>query len=237
MELKGWVRTSLIDYPDRISCVLFTGGCNFRCPFCQNADLVLRPDELPSLPLEEVWACVERRRGQVDGVVLTGGEPTLQPDLLPFLRRLRSLPVAVKLDTNGYFPDVLGQALEEGLLDYAALDVKAPPEKYGLLSGRLGLDPAPIFRSIARLKDSGLPYEFRTTVVPGLLTEEDIGAIADFLSRLVGNAPPLYVLQQFRPWGTLDPTLEQVQPYLPERLLGLADRVRPYFRQVEVRGI
>ncbi|MGB9723711.1 MAG: anaerobic ribonucleoside-triphosphate reductase activating protein [Chloroflexia bacterium] len=237
MDLKGWVRTSLLDYPGRIACVLFTGGCNFRCPPCQNAELVLRPAELPSLPEEEVWAYLGRRAGLVDGVVLTGGEPTVQPDLLPFLRRLRRFPLAVKLDTNGYRPDVLAAALEEGLVDYVALDVKGPPEKYGLLSGRPDLDPSPVIRSIALLLQGGLPHEFRTTVVPGLLTEEDIVAVARFLSGQAGSAPVHYILQQFRPWDTLDPALRDVQPYPSERLREMANRVRPWVGRVEVRGV
>jgi pyruvate formate lyase activating enzyme len=129
VELKGWVRTSLIDYPDHIASVLFTGGCNFRCPMCHNADLVLRPTEVPTLPEKEVWDFLSRREGLVDGVVITGGEPTLQPDLAPFIRRLKDTDLDVKLDTNGYLPDVLKTLLSEGLLDYVALDIKAPPEK------------------------------------------------------------------------------------------------------------
>lgn len=236
MKLKGWVRTSLIDYPGRIACVLFTGGCNFRCPPCQNADLVLRPEELPTLPEDEVWAYLSRRAGQVDGVVLTGGEPTVQPDLLPFLRRLRRFPLAVKLDTNGYRPDVLAAALEEGLLDDVAMDIKGPPEKYGLLAGRPDLDLEQIHRSIALLRASGLPHEFRTTVVPGLLVEEDIVAIARWLADRAGPSLLRYVLQQFRPLNTLDPNLQQSQPYPLERLHRMAELARPWIGPVEVRA-
>ncbi len=236
MKLKGWVRTSLLDYPGRIACVLFTGGCNFRCPSCQNADLVLRPEELPTLPENEVWAYLARRSGQVEGVVLTGGEPTVQPDLLPFLRRLRRFPLAVKLDTNGYRPDVLAVALEEGLLDDVAMDIKGPPEKYGLLSGRPDLDLEPIHRSIALLRSSNLPHEFRTTVVPGFLAEEDIESIARWLADQAGPSFLRYVLQQFRPLNTLDPDLQQFQPYPLERLRRMADLARTWIGPVEVRG-
>lgn len=235
MKLKGWVRTSLIDYPGRIACVLFTGGCNFRCPPCHNADLVLRPEELPTLPEDEVWAYLSRRAGQVEGVVLTGGEPTLQPDLLPFLRRLRRFPLAVKLDTNGYRPEVLSAALEEGLLDDVAMDIKGPPDKYGLLSGRPDLDLERIRRSIALLRSSGLPHEFRTTVVPGLLVEEDIEAIARWLAHSAGDGPVRYALQQFRPIGTLDPDLQHIRPYPPEVLHRMAELARQWIGPVEVR--
>lgn len=232
MELKGWVRTSLIDYPGHIACVLFSGGCNLRCPPCHNADLVLRPGELPSVPEEEVLKFLSRRAGRLDGVVLTGGEPTLQPDLLPFLRRLRALPLEIKLDTNGFRPDVLNDALEAGLVDYVAMDIKAPPEKYGLLAGRPGLDLAPLHESISLLRRSNLPHEFRTTVVPGLLLEEDIAAIARWLA---GAAR--YVLQQFRPLGTLDPALSGATPYPAQRLREMARLAQMWVQAVEVRGI
>jgi pyruvate formate lyase activating enzyme len=231
MELKGWVRTSLIDYPEHIATVLFTAGCNLRCPSCHNASLVLRPGELPRLPEEEVWEHLARRAGLLDGIVLTGGEPTLQPDLLPFLRRLRTLPLAIKLDTNGFRPDVLEAVLAEGLLDYVAMDVKAPPEKYALLAGRPGLDLAPLQRSMALLRASAIAYEFRTTVVPGLLQEEDLAAIARWL-----EGSPRYFLQQFRAVSTLDPALESAIPYPLGRLQAMAGICAPFVDQVEVRA-
>lgn len=231
MDLKGWVRTSLIDYPGHIATVLFTGGCNFRCPMCHNADLVSRPAELPTLPEEAVWAFLSRRAGLVDGVVLTGGEPTLQPDLLPFLRRVRERGLEVKLDTNGYRPDVLAALLEAGVVDYVALDVKAPPRKYPLLAGLADLDLGRLERSVQLLRGGDLPYEFRTTVVAGLLVEEDVERIA----RWIAGAER-YVLQQFRPAGTLDPALEAASPYPLERLRRMAQRARRWVGQVVVRG-
>lgn len=217
MNLRGWVRTSLIDYPDHIATVLFTAGCDFRCPMCHNADLVLRPGELPAVAEDEVWAFLARRKGLVDGAVVTGGEPTLQPDLLPFLRRLREEGVDVKLDTHGYHPDVLARLLGERLVDAVAMDVKAPPGKYSLLAGRADLDPARLERSMALLRESGIRYEFRTTVVPGLLDEADVAEIA----RWIAGAAR-YVLQPFRPVGTLDPALSSVAPYPPGRLRAMA---------------
>ncbi|MBN1483381.1 MAG: anaerobic ribonucleoside-triphosphate reductase activating protein [Chloroflexia bacterium] len=232
MEIKGWQRTSLIDYPEHIATVFFTGGCNFRCPLCHNAGLVLQPDEFPSLSEAEVWDFLQRRAGLLDGVVLTGGEPTLQPDLLPFIRRLRSYDLAVKLDTNGYRPDVLQALLDEGLLDYVAMDVKAPPVKYALLAGRPNLDLSRIEGSIALLKASNVAYEFRTTVVPGLLDEEDIVQVAQWVTDA-----PLYALQQFRPQGTLDPALEQVSPYPTERMQSMAERAGRHVERVVLRGV
>jgi pyruvate formate lyase activating enzyme len=231
VELKGWVRTSLIEYPGHIATVLFTGGCNFCCPMCHNADLVLRPEKVPALPEEEVWDFLSRRKGLVNGVVITGGEPTLQPDLPAFLRRLREIGLDVKLDTNGYRPDVLAALLDEGLVDYVAMDVKAPPEKYPSLAGLSNVDIACLERSIALLKESDLEHEFRTTVVPGLLDEGDVEAIARWIAGV-----ERYVLQQFRPAGTLDPALEAVTPYPIERLREMAERAGQWVSQAVVRG-
>jgi pyruvate formate lyase activating enzyme len=231
MDIRGWVRTSLIDYPEHIATVLFTGGCNLRCPPCHNADLVLRPGDLPAVPEDAVLEHLARRAGLLDAVVLTGGEPALQPDLLPFLRRLRPLGLALKLDSNGLFPDILARALGEGLLDYVAMDVKAPPGKYAQLTGRPDLDLAPLERSIALLRAASVPFELRTTVVPGLLTDDDVVAIA----RWIAGAP-CYVLQQFRPLRTLDPVLEEVAPYPVARLRSMAQSCAPWVHRVEVRG-
>jgi pyruvate formate lyase activating enzyme len=265
VQLKGWVRTSLIDYPDHIATVLFVGGCNFRCPSCHNARLVLRPGDIPDIPTDEVGAFLSRRAGLVDGVVITGGEPTLQSDLIPFLRQVRERASAgqspskllalvpegdtakarrqqvqergwgirpdVKLDTNGYRPDVLAALLDEGLVNYVAMDVKAPPHKYHLLAGRTDLDLTRLERSLSLLRDGETPYEFRTTVVPGLLDEEDVEEIA----RWIAGAER-YVLQQFRPLHTLDPALEALSPYPVERLRAMARRAGRWVTQVAVRG-
>jgi len=234
VDLKGWVRTSLVDYPEHIATVLFTGGCNFRCPMCHNADLVTRPQELPTLPEEEVWKFLGRRVGLIEGVVITGGEPTLQPTLLSFLRRLREsdLAMKVKLDTNGYRPDVLAAVLDERLVDYVAMDIKAPPGKYALLAGRDGLDVGRVARSIALLRDGEGTYEFRTTVVPGLLVEQDVGEIARWI-----EGAERYVLQQFRPQGTLDPGLEAVSPSSRDHLQQMAMRAEQWVQHVTLRGL
>jgi pyruvate formate lyase activating enzyme len=232
VELKGWVRTSLIDYTDHIATVLFTGGCNFRCPMCHNADLVLRAGEIPTLPEEEVWDFLARREGMVDGVVITGGEPTLQADLLSSLRRLKDAGLDIKLDTNGYRPDILEAWLNAGLLDYVALDVKAPPEKYPLLTGLADLDVTRVEQSVALLKKGHIAYEFRTTVVPGLLDEDDVAEIAQWIA-----GADRYTLQQFRPLNTLDSALEKASPYPAETLRAMAERASRWVSRVAVRGV
>jgi pyruvate formate lyase activating enzyme len=167
----------------------------------------------------------------VDGVVITGGEPTLQDELIPFLRQVQERGLDVKLDTNGYRPDVLAALLDEELVDYVAMDVKAPAEKYHVLAGRDDLDVALLKRSIALLRSSGLAHEFRTTVVPGLLDEDDVEEIARWIS-----GAERYVLQPFRPLRTLDPTLEGVAPYPVERLRAMAERAGRWVVKTGVRG-
>ncbi len=239
MHFSGWVRTSLIDFPDHIATVLFTPGCNFRCPMCQNADLVLTPEAVPRIPEEAVWDFLARRRGKLTGVVVSGGEPTLQRDLLPFLRRAREYGYAVKLDTNGYRPRVLASLLTEGVLDYVAMDIKAPPAKYARLAGLASLDSSRIERSVAMLRRSAVPHEFRTTVVPGLLDAGDIEAITRWLATLGDDlpSPALYVLQQFRGLRTLDPDLAKVSPYTVDTLREMASRARRWLPNVKIRGI
>lgn len=232
VELKGWVRTSLVDYPDHIATVLFTGGCNFRCPMCHNADLVLHASEIPTLSEAEVLDFLARRRGLVDGVVITGGEPTLDLHLPGFLRRLRSVGLDIKLDTNGYRPHVLQALLGRGLVDFVAMDVKASPGKYALLAGRRAVDVERINRSVALLRESGIDYEFRTTVVPQLLDEEDIECIARWLA-----GAERYVLQQFRPVNTLDPAWQEVLPYPVGRLRAMADLATKWVSHVALRGV
>jgi pyruvate formate lyase activating enzyme len=231
MRFKGWVKSSLLDYPGQIATSLFCGGCNFRCPNCQNADLVLRPDELVDVQEGEIGAFLERRRGLVDAVVLSGGEPTLQPDLLSFAARLRAMGFLVKLDTNGYRPDVLQAAIAAQAVDYVAMDVKAPPARYALAAG-VEVDVRRIQRSVDLLRAGKVAYEFRTTVVPGLLEEEDILQIAQWIA-----GAQQYYLQQFSPHGTLDPDLSRRAPYPPARIQKMADLSRRWVMRVGVRGV
>ena len=182
MELAHLVPTSLLDYPDRVAAVLFTAGCNFRCPFCHNAELVL-PEKTRELQLtgkQEVFRALEERRGFLDGVVITGGEPTLQPDLREFIREVRQLGLLVKLDTNGSRPEVLEDLLAAGLLDYVAMDVKAPLTRYSDFAG-VPVDLSAIERSICLVRERVPDYEFRTTVAPGLMAE-DLKEIAVLLA-------------------------------------------------------
>jgi pyruvate formate lyase activating enzyme len=236
VRFKGWVRTSLIDFPGHIATVLFTGGCNFRCPMCHNADLVLHPQDRPDLDGEVLWRFLEARVGKVTGVVISGGEPTLQPDLKAFTERVQDLGYAVKLDTNGYRPDGLGKLLAGGSVNFVAMDIKAPPAKYPLLTGLDEIDVGRIEASLSLLEDSDVAVEYRTTVVPGLLDADDIEALAQWLSAWCEEGIP-YVLQQFRGLKTLDPDLADVSPLDAFVLREMAERAERWLPTVTLRGV
>jgi pyruvate formate lyase activating enzyme len=233
MHIKGWIKTSLVDYPEHIAASLFCGGCNFRCPNCHNSSIVLHLNDRPDLCEQKIWAFLESRVGLLDGLVLSGGEPTLQPDLLPFATRLRELGYRVKLDTNGYCPEVVQEMIDRAAVDYVAMDVKAPllRAEYARAAG-VQIDVHRIRRTIDLLLAGRVAYEFRTTVVPGLLAETDIIKIA----RAIRGAQ-WYYLQQFVARDTLDPEMLKLTPYPGDRLHAMADLARQWIDRVEVRGI
>lgn len=202
MLIGGMEPVSLSDYPGRVAAVVFTQGCDFRCPFCHNAGLLSRsPAPDSCIPEKTVLDRLTSRRGRIEGVVVTGGEPTLQADLAHFIEAVRTLGFLVKLDTNGSRPEVLKALLADGLLDFIAMDVKAPPDKYDTLTGVRAPVEA-VSESIRIISGSGLPHEFRTTVVPALLTPEDVEAIR---RALPAGSP--HRTQPFRPEHALDPRL------------------------------
>lgn len=233
MRIKGWVKSTLLDYPGRIAASLFCGGCNFRCPNCHNSDIVLRPTQVPDVPQDEIWAFLEKRRRLLDGIVISGGEPTLQSDLPSFAERLHEMGFLVKLDTNGYRPDVVESMIDTRTVDYVAMDVKAPlsPHKYALAAG-VKVDITRIRRSVSLLLEGRTEYEFRTTVVPGVLDKEDIAQI----SQSIAGAQRYY-LQQFVPRDTLDPAMLKRRPYLPDQVRAMADLARPWVREMGLRGV
>jgi pyruvate formate lyase activating enzyme len=232
MKIKGLIKTSIVDFPGKVAIVVFTGGCNFRCPYCHNVDLVLRPESLPDIAVGEVFRLLAERQGFVDGVVITGGEPTLQSDLADFVRELKSLGLAIKLDTNGYRPQSIQLLLQERLLDYVAMDVKGVPEKYPLVAGcRIEIER--IENSIQLILASEIEYEFRTTAVPGMVTVQDVESIA----RSIAGARR-YVLQQFRSSSsTLSPQIAKMEPYPVTVLEEMADAARKWVPNVSIRGI
>ena len=221
MHIHGLQKLAMVDYPGKLAATVFTGGCNLRCPFCHNALLVTRLAETPEIPEQEVLDFLASRRGLLDGVVLTGGEPLLQPDAADFLRKVRELGFAVKLDTNGCDPARLAEILNQGLVDYVAMDVKNAPARYAETVGIPG---------IRLLRKSTVDYEFRTTLVRELHRPEDLDAIAAWLA-----GAPRYYLQNFVDSGNL--IGRGYHGFTAEQLQGFAERVRPFFGAVELRGI
>lgn len=204
MVIGGFQRFSLADFPGKISAIVFTRGCNFRCPYCHNPELVDPARYMPEIPQEEILRFLGSRRGQLQGVVVTGGEPTLHDDLPLFFARIRALGFAVKLDTNGSHPDALQGLIRDSLIDYVAMDIKAPLDAYPRIA-RAPVRAEDIERSVRVIIGSGLPHEFRTTYEGSLLSTQDMEAIAEIVR---GCAQ--YVLQSFHPSGALDPAMRSL---------------------------
>ncbi len=230
MKIKGLERTSLIDYPGKVSSVVFLPNCNFRCPYCQNSELVLNPNTLQDISEEDLWRFLYSKEGWIDALVVTGGEPTLHQDLPAFLQKVKNFGLLTKLDTNGTNPSMLESLINKGLLDYIAMDIKSPREKYPNLVGA-EVNPEDLERSIHIITTTCPDYEFRTTVVPPFFQEEDALAIASWL-----NGSKHYCLQQFRPANTLDKSFSNIQPYPREQLEKFQALLEPYFDTVEVRA-
>ena len=198
MHIKGLQKLSLLDYAGHVACTVFTGGCNFRCPFCHNASLVLSPAKDFDIDEAEFFAFLRKRHGILDGVCVSGGEPTLMPDILDFLAKIKAIGYDVKLDTNGSRPDVLRAAIEQGLVDYVAMDIKNSPEKYALTAGLDCFDLSAVRESVGILLEGKVGFEFRTTVVPGYHEEGDIEKICEWI-----KGADKYFLQPFKNSGDI----------------------------------
>lgn len=229
MEIKGLQKTTLLDYPGKVACTVFTGGCNFRCPFCHNGSLVLSPDTVDNFDEQEFFNYIEKRKGILDGVCITGGEPLMQKDIVDFIRKIKSIGLSVKLDTNGTFPETLKKLIDEGLVDYVAMDIKNSKENYALTCGIKNF-PQNIEKSIDILMSGKVPYEFRTTVVKELHSKEDMEAIA---KRISGASA--YYLQSFTDSG--DIIAEGYSAHSPDTMQELLDIVTTYVPTAKLRGI
>lgn len=233
MLIGGFQKLTLIDYPGKVATVVFTIGCNFRCSFCHNPDLIKPTPEMIAIGKENekiFFDFLKKRRGLLDGVCVTGGEPTLQPDLIPFLERVKSMGFLVKLDTNGLKPEVLREVLRRKIADHIAMDVKHAPEKYASAMG-VEIDMEKIQESVEIIKKSGLPYEFRTTVVPGIHTEEDFDAIGKWI-RGTKN----YYLQPFRPDVVFDSKVRDEALGKTLDFENIKNRLKKYGIDAVVRG-
>ena len=227
MNVQGYQKLTLLDFPGRTACTVFTGGCNLRCPFCHNAGLVRTPLAEQNRT-DEVLEYLRKRQGILDGVCVTGGEPLLQPDLADFLRRIKEMGYAVKLDTNGSLPDRLEDLLAQGLIDYVAMDIKSSPAGYTAATGT-EVDVTVYDRSVQILRNSGVPYEFRTTAVGGIHTPEDFAAIGRWLGDV-----PRYFIQRFVDSGQL--LGEGYHPFSIEEMEQLLNTVREYIPSAQLRG-
>ena len=230
MRVCGLQKLAMVDYPGKIAATVFTGGCNLRCPFCHNALLVTRLQESPALDEAEILDFLKKRKGLLDGMVLSGGEPLLQAGAKDFLRKVRELGYAIKVDTNGCYPEALAEILHDGLADYVAMDIKNSREKYALTCGLQEMDLAPVEESIRLLRESGVEYEFRTTMVRELHTVEDMESIGCWLGEV-----PHYYLQNFVDSGNLIGA--GLSAFEPVELEKMASVLRKYVTNVALRGI
>lgn len=227
MLIAGLQKLTLLDYPGKTACTVFTPGCNFRCPFCHNALLVTHKVD-SFISEEEFFSFLSKREGILDGVCITGGEPTLQKDLIGFMQKIKEKDFLIKLDTNGYKPDVLKEILEKNLADYVAMDIKASSERYGEATGIPELDFSLISESISLLEKSGVPHEFRTTVTDELHSEEDF---AEIISLFSADTP--YFIQQFKDSGNLID--ESCHGWSTERMRNLTNQLNADHTNVLLR--
>lgn len=226
MRINGFEGISLIDYPGKVSSIVYTSPCNFKCPFCHNPSLVGVNEE--TLGVDEVINEISERAGFIEGVTISGGEPLMQEDLGLFIGIMKKMGLKVKLDTNGYLPENLEKLLDKNLLDYVAMDIKTSPERYQFACG-VKVDMARITRSIGLIRESGVQYEFRTTVVPGLVEEEDMAKIGEMIS-----GAELFSIQQFRNDRTYDELYRKVISYDDEKLASFAGIMKRYVKNVKI---
>ncbi len=231
VEIKGLEKFAPKDFPGHISATVFLGGCNFRCPFCHNSDLVLRPEILPTFPVDYFLSFLDSRKGWLEGICISGGEPLYHEDLETLLIIIKDRNLLVKIDINGAFPSRLEDLIQKKLVDCVAMDIKAPLMRYKEVTGA-EVNEEDIMRSVDIVKNSGLEYVFRTTLVPGLVGPEDIKKICQML-----DGAKIFQLQQFVPLNTLDSRYLGKKPYGREEVQGFAKIAEPYFSEIRIEGI
>jgi pyruvate formate lyase activating enzyme len=226
----GLQKLTLLDYPEKMAATLFTGGCNFRCPFCHNASLVMPKSFEAQITEGEFFDFLKKRQGILEGVCITGGEPTLQKDLSEFIGKIKELGYLVKLDTNGFIPSKIKELAQNKLIDYVAMDIKNCPDSYGRTVGIENFNITPILESVEYLKSSGLDFEFRTTLVKDLHTEEDIIKIGKWL----GDVPKMF-LQSFKDSGDL--ISGGLVGFDEKEMQSLLKLLKPLVPSAQIRGI
>ena len=230
MKIAGLQKLSLIDFPDKMACTVFTLGCNFRCPFCHNASLVLRAGENKAIGDTEIISFLKKRQGVLDGVCITGGEPLMQPELEDFIKQVKSLGYFVKLDTNGSYPENLEKLLLSGNIDYVAMDIKNSKEKYAETVGIDGYNIAPIEESVSFLMSGGVDYEFRTTLVKEYHTEDDVRRIGEWIA-----GARAYYLQNYKDSG--DIIKDGLSCFEKDELTAFEKVAKKYVDSAELREI
>ena len=230
MKIYGMLKLTLLDFPGKTACTLFTGGCNLRCPFCHNASLVTELSGERPIDENEIFAFLKKRTGVLEGICISGGEPLLMPDISSFIKRVRELGYLIKLDTNGTFPETLKELVLDGLVDYVAMDIKNSPEKYAETVGLENFDITPVAQSVEFLLQNNVPYEFRTTIVKELHTPQDIVSIGKWITGAQG-----YFLQQFKDSGNLIGS--GLSACGSEELNEMLQAVVPFVPNAEIRGI
>ena len=209
--IKGIQKTSMIDYPGKISTIIFTGNCNMRCPFCQNPDLINNLEKMPDLDENKILNFLKKRKDKIDGVCISGGEPLIYEDIPELIKKIKDLGLLIKLDTNGLNPELLKKIIEEKIVDYIAMDIKSDKENYSKAAG-INLDIKKIEESVELIKNSGINYEFRSTIVPDFFNEKIIENIGKWL-----KGSKKYTLQQFRSTvPLLDKSFEKKKPFKEE---------------------
>lgn len=230
MHIQGLQKLTLLDYPGKVACTIFTAGCNFCCPFCHNASLVTHIDTENDIPVEEVLAFLKKRQGFLEGVCVSGGEPLLQPDIEAFIKKIKALGYEVKLDTNGSNVELLKKLAEQKLIDYVAMDIKNTPEKYGETIGIADYQLDLVMQSVEFLKSDVVEYEFRTTVVRQFHKREDFAKIGQWL-----KGAKRYYLQSFVDSG--DVIAPGMSAYTKEILTQALESVKEYIPDAELRGV
>lgn len=234
LQIKGFIETSFLDWDSKIVSVVFVPFCNFKCPFCHNSELILNPQGFNSVEFNKIEKFLNEHHDFIDGICLTGGEPCMHAEsgLFDFIKHVRKMGLLVKLDTNGAFPEILRRLIGEKLIDYIAMDIKGPLDKRYDKAAGVKVDIGKIKESIDIIMHSGVEYEFRTTVVPGIHTEDDIVDIA----KSISGAAKL-VLQQFVPKNTWDSALQSVKPYDIDVFDRTVKSIRPFVKHVCLRGV
>lgn len=230
MLILGLQKTTLLDYPGKVASTIFTGGCNFRCPYCHNRDLVMPPADVLAYSLDEIFEHLKNKKKVLDGVCITGGEPTLHKDLPEFIKQIRDMGLLVKLDSNGTNPDMLSSLIDNGLIDYVAMDIKHSKEKYNSIASMSHFDIKPIEDSVALLKEGAIDYEFRTTIMKECHEASDMQSIGQWLA-----GAKAYYLQSYK-------ESEQVinpifSPHSLETLESFVEILKPYIPNTNLRGI